>query len=90
MKKNDYLICYDISDMKRLRKIARFLEQRCIRIQFSIFFAQNFSKEDIYNIADNLIEMMDPKEDDIRIYKIKNYGISLGKAYDLSKIFLIH
>ena len=89
MKKSDYLICYDISDNKRLRKVAKFLEKKCIRVQYSIFIAKNITKEQIYKVADGLNELIEPKEDDVRIYKIKNYGISMGIAFDLSEIFII-
>ncbi len=89
MKKDDYLICYDISDQKRLKKVAKFLEKELVRVQYSIFIAKNFKKEQIYEIADKLNEIIDPKEDDVRIYKIKNSGISMGIAFDLDEIFII-
>ncbi|SMC09208.1 CRISPR-associated endonuclease Cas2 [Nitratiruptor tergarcus] len=89
MKRSDYLICYDISNPKRLRKIAKLLEQECIRIQYSIFLAKKATKEEIYAIADKLTELIDPDEDDVRIYKIKDHGIYMGVAYDLKEIFLI-
>ena len=89
MKKSDYLVCYDIADPKRLAKLARFLEKRAFRIQYSVFFAPKKSKEDIYRLAQEITEFIEPQEDDVRIYKIKNYGIILGKAYDLSQIFII-
>lgn len=89
MKKRDYLICYDIADPKRLAKLARFLEKRAFRIQYSVFFAPKKSKEEIYQLAQQITEYIDPEEDDVRIYKIKDYGIILGKAYDLSEIFII-
>jgi len=89
MKKSDYLICYDISDNKRLRKVAKFLEKECIRVQYSIFIAKNITKEQIYVIADSLNELIKPKEDDVRIYKIKDYGINMGIAFDLNEIFII-
>jgi len=89
MRKDDYIISYDIKDKKRLAKVARYLEKETFRIQYSIFLAKNFTKNKIYNIADNLIELIDPNEDDIRIYKIKNYGIYLGKAYNLKEVFII-
>ena len=89
MKKSDYLICYDIADPKRLRKIAKYLESETIRVQYSIFLAQGFTKERIYQIADRLVELIDPKADDVRIYTILDHGIAMGAAYDLQEIFII-
>ena len=83
---NDYIICYDIANNKRLAKLARFLEKKAIRIQFSIFFLPDCNKDKIYDISQQIVDIINSKEDDVRIYKIKNYGINLGEAYDLSKI----
>jgi len=88
-RRADYLICYDIADPKRLAKVARYLERRLFRIQYSIFIAKDFGKEDIYLIADTLQQLIDPKEDDIRIYTIQESGIAMGAAYDLDEIFII-
>ncbi len=90
MKKRDYLICYDISDPKRLAKIAKYLEKEAIRIQYSIFLAKGATKEGIYAIAQNLVEMIDPKEDDVRIYEIEENTAVMGKAYDVDEIFIIN
>lgn len=32
-----WLVCYDVSDDKRRRKLVRLIEQRCQRVQFSVF-----------------------------------------------------
>ncbi len=89
MIKRDYLICYDIADEKRLGKIARFLEKEAFRLQYSIFFLNGATKEKIYSIAQKLTELIDPNEDDIRIYTIVDKGVKLGAAYDLDEIFII-
>ncbi len=90
MRKNDYLVCYDVSDPKRLAKLARFLEKRVVRIQNSIFLAKNFSKDKIYELSQEISDIINSQKDDIRIYTIKNYGINMGKAYNLKDIFLIY
>ncbi len=89
MKKYDYIVCYDIAHPKRLARLARFLEKRLVRIQYSIFIAKSHSKEQIYQLAQQIVEHIDPDEDDVRIYRILDYGISLGQAYDLDKVFII-
>ena len=89
MKRYDYIVAYDIKNQKRLQKVAKFLEKEIIRIQYSVYIAKNFSPQMIYLLADRLIELINPEEDDIRIYRIKDYGYRLGKAFDLKDIFVI-
>ncbi|NPA63686.1 MAG: CRISPR-associated endonuclease Cas2 [Epsilonproteobacteria bacterium] len=88
MKRDDYLVCYDIANSKRLNKLARYLEKRTIRIQYSIFVAKNFTKEQIYQIAQDIVDIIDPDEDDVRIYRIIDNRLAMGSAYDLDDVFL--
>ncbi len=83
MKRFNFLISYDIADDKRLRKIAKILEKEAIRIQFSIFYLPNATKHELQLIIEKVLSIYNEKEDDIRVYKVKNKGISLGKAIDL-------
>jgi len=66
-----FLISYDIKDDKRLRKIAKYLENRALRIQFSIYILENPKKNEFKDMILKLKELMED-EDDIRIYKIDN------------------
>ncbi len=80
------MICYDISDTKRLRKIAKALESVAIRIQKSIFYYMDGSALDIKSIVKQLDELIDQEEDDIRIYKVDKYSsVHLKNAVDLKK-----
>jgi CRISPR-associated protein Cas2 len=65
----NFIICYDISDAKRLRKISKFIENRAIRFQYSIYFLPEPKKEKFKKIVTFLDEIK-TDEDDIRIYKI--------------------
>ncbi len=83
MKKKDYLICYDISDKKRLSKIAKIVEKKAFRIQRSIYLFDNATKKELYDLLDEVLEILNKKQDDLRVYIIKNKGIKLGSAVDL-------
>ncbi|MEA1892885.1 MAG: CRISPR-associated endonuclease Cas2 [Campylobacterota bacterium] len=86
MKKFNFLICYDISDVKRLSKVAKSLEKEAIRIQKSIFYYMDASKEDIEKIVKILESIISTDEDDIRIYKIDIYGsLNINSAINLKK-----
>jgi CRISPR-associated protein Cas2 len=32
-----WLVCYDVADDKRRNKLAKLMEQRCQRVQYSVF-----------------------------------------------------
>jgi len=84
MKKFNFLICYDISDEKRLAKVAKELEKVSIRIQKSIFFYPEASKDEITSLVVSLEEIIEKDEDDIRIYKIDiNHSLNLKSGIDL-------
>ena len=84
----DFLICYDIKDNKRLARFARKIEKFAIRIEYSVFFAPNFSKEDMAEIAIEINKLLED-EDDVRIYEVEDYGIALGNAVPLEDIFIL-
>jgi len=80
----NFLVCYDISDKKRLAKIARLLSKIAIRIQKSIFLYLDCNKIEISKLVDELNLIINDKEDDIRIYRIDiNQSINLNSGIDL-------
>lgn len=87
--KKDYLLCYDISDAKRLVKVASFLTKVSFRIQYSVFLLQKSTKVELDIIIKALQERIDVEKDDVRIYTIKNSGYRLGKAVDLDEPFIL-
>jgi len=90
MKKFNFLICYDISDKKRLVKVAKSLEKIAIRIQNSVFYYMDCSIDNIKDIVSTLENIINIEEDDIRIYKVDKYGsINLKSAINLKKDILI-
>ena len=90
MTKHNFVICYDIADAKRIRKVARCLEKNASRIQKSLFFYPQATQESIFALVDELDEIIDQEEDDIRIYHvdIKN-SFALKSGIDLSNFNLV-
>jgi len=86
----DYLVCYDISHVKRLQKLARALEKMMIRIQNSIFYIPQASQERLFEIVSTINEHIDEEQDDVRIYTIVESGITLGKAIELRDALTIY
>lgn len=90
MKKFNFLICYDISNPSRLRKIAKYLESISIRIQKSIFFYPNVNKQSIKDTSKTLSELINEEQDDIRIYQIDiNNSININNAINLKQAIII-
>jgi len=89
MNRYDFLISYDIADNKRLSKIARVLEKEAIRIQYSLFLYKDATKEELNSLLQKILKLYNENEDDIRVYRIKNYGLHFGAAIDLKNPFVI-
>lgn len=83
MHTKDFLICYDISDKKRLSKIGKIVERSAMRIQHSVYFYQSVTKQELAKLIDDVLQILDEDEDDLRVYTIKNRGIALGEGVDL-------
>jgi CRISPR-associated endonuclease Cas2 len=67
MKRFDFMIGYDIASVKRLPKVARLLEKVALRVQYSLFLYPNVTKEELEHLVGKLLELIDEKEDDVRI-----------------------
>jgi len=90
MKKFNALICYDISDSKRLAKVAKNLEKVSMRIQKSIFYYIDATVDDIKEIIKILEKIIDENNDDVRIYKVdKNLSINLKSAVKLNQATIL-
>lgn len=64
-----YFICYDITNPKRLKSVAKTLENFGLRVQYS-FFQCEMSRSIMEDLRDRLLMIIEPKEDSLRIYPI--------------------
>jgi CRISPR-associated protein Cas2 len=67
--KGKYLICYDITDHRRLQKVYNYLKGLGRHIQYSVFFCV-LSREDLREVKDALNALIEPRTDDVRIYTL--------------------
>ncbi len=70
---NQYLIGYDISDPKRLCRIHRVMKTHATPIQYSIFLLEG-SEKDFQKCLDEIVPLINPKEDDLRCYPLPRGG----------------
>lgn len=68
-----WLVCYDIANPRRLQRIARRMERRGIRLQYSVFSVLA-DRNEIVEIHNELAELIDERHDDVRIYPISRSG----------------
>lgn len=64
-----WLIAYDIGDKRRLARLHRFLCGHATPVQLSVFMARA-SASQMGRLAQDIKERIDPREDDVRIYRI--------------------
>ena len=86
-----YLITYDITDPKRLQRVAKKMKGYGDRIQYSVFKC-NLNQVNLQYLMIRLEEIIDPAEDKIMIVELgpsdgrwKDRLTFLGKPYDLNE-----
>ncbi len=63
------MFCYDITDHKRLHKVAKTLEKYGIRVQKS-FFQCDIKKETVNKIKKEILNIIDLKKDSFFVYPL--------------------
>ncbi|OAQ20753.1 CRISPR-associated endonuclease Cas2 [Thermosulfurimonas dismutans] len=69
MSGNYYLVCYDIADEKRLRKVARVMEDFGIRVLYSVFECR-LTPEEFVVMRQAVEGIIDALEDKVRYYRL--------------------
>jgi len=64
-----WLICYDIADPKRLRRVHAVASKHAVPLQYSLFIREAPRKE-VVRIVDAMAAEIDPREDDLRAYPL--------------------
>jgi len=64
-----YLAVYDITDEKRLQRVAKVMESYGLRVQKSVFEAA-LSDSDLRNLKLDLLQIIDPVTDGVKFFKL--------------------
>ncbi len=91
MRRSLYLVCYDIKDAKRLRKVHQLIKAYAIGGQKS-FYECWLTSKDLFNLKQDLILLMDLTVDKVHIFQLDTQArpIFMGLASRQSiKPFLI-
>lgn len=62
-----YVICFDIADKKRLRKVSTQMENFGTRVQYSVFECYLDSNE-LKALMQRITDLIDPGKDHVRYY----------------------
>jgi len=65
-----HLVCYDIREDRRLRRIHRLLQAWGLRMQYSVFECW-LTRRDRYQLTELLRRTIDERVDDVRIYSLE-------------------
>lgn len=84
MNRKLYLVSYDISDPHRLQRVHRCCKERGLALQYSVFVVEG-TEADRRALAADLGELIEPEEDDVRIYTLPEgvEVVPVGKASPL-------
>ena len=64
-----YLICFDVRDAKRLRRISNELENFGKRVQRSVFEC-HLEAAQVHELQQRLADLLEPLEDQVRYYRL--------------------
>lgn len=82
---DSYLVCYDISNPKRLRKVAKTCEDFGYRKQLSVFLVR-VSATDFVRLRSRLYDIIDLNEDQVLFIPLTESGLqrmeAIGRSTD--------
>lgn len=79
--KAPYLVCYDISDEKRLNRLFKYMKGKGLHLQYSVFYCIMTWKE-LNELKGDISGIIDSRKDDVRIYPLQED--SLVASFGLS------
>lgn len=72
MSRAALLLCYDIRDPKRLRRVHAYVRKHGMPLQYSVFYLEK-SNAEVTSLLRELEDFIDSRVDDIRVYTISRY-----------------
>lgn len=72
-----FVIAYDVSNPKRLRRVARTLERRAVRVQYSVFLFRG-ERAALAELMEDLRRLIRPDEDVVQAWPVPP-GVDAGQ-----------
>lgn len=76
-----YLVCYDITDERRLTRVFRLLKARGLHFQYSVFLC-SLTWPELNELTRQVADLIDPAADDVRVYPVPSGDVitALGRG----------
>ncbi len=89
MKKEFYVIAYDVTNNKRRRKVSELLEEWGVRVNFSVFECEIKHKA-LAQLKKNIEALIDPKSDSVLYYPLclncrsqsERFGLTAFRSFE--------
>lgn len=80
------IICFDVSDDKRRRKLVKVLKEHAVRVQKSVFEAADLEQSAYLRMRSRAEGIVDPETDSLRYYRlcaacigrVEHHGVGRG------------
>lgn len=76
-----WLVCYDVADDKRRNKLAKLMEQRCQRVQYSVFECPLDEKSLTYQLEKRWLPVLILTDDSLRVYPLNAHAKAQAKVF---------
>lgn len=78
---SEFVVCYDISNPKRLGRLFRMLKKGAVPLQYSVFLFVGDARQ-LARFMDKAAMLIDNKQDDLRAYPLPARGLKarLGRV----------
>lgn len=83
----NYLICYDITNQKRLNRVRMYLTSHGLSVQKS-FFSCETDKNKLASILTDLKSMIDEKKDKVSCYPICDKCLAKTRSFGVANGFI--
>jgi CRISPR-associated endonuclease Cas2 len=71
---SEFIVCYDISDPRRLGRVFRQLKKLALPLQYSVFLFIGDDRQ-LERCLRDLAQLIDEKHDDLRAYPLPARGV---------------
>lgn len=88
MHKTPVLLCYDVSDKKRLQRLQRYVSRHLLQIQYSIYYGV-LSPSELTALITTIQSIVNANQDDVRLYNTQpiSHAFLLGKNREHLMVF---
>lgn len=76
-----WLVCYDVRDDKRRQKLSKLLEQRCQRVQYSVFECPLDEATLVKLLEKRWLQVLKLNEDSLRVYPLDRTAKARTRVY---------